>query len=52
MVNRVLQAVADANFEPGSLWFNGSVEVLREPAIRLWRQNTPKRRSRFRSIFW
>ena len=34
MVERVLGIVAALGFDEGSLWFNGSIEVLREPGIR------------------
>jgi hypothetical protein len=34
VVERVLGIVAALGFDEGSLWFNGSIEVLREPGIR------------------
>jgi len=34
VIDRVLGIVAAMGFDEGSLWFNGSIEVLREPGIR------------------
>ncbi len=34
VIERVLGIVAAMDFDQGSLWFNGSIEVLREPGIR------------------
>jgi len=34
VIERVLDIVATLGFDDGALWFNGSIEVLREPGIR------------------